>query len=303
MLTYEYMEYNNFIKALRLPFITVTVLPFLFGSLIDRSDFSVLNFFLGLIAAVSVHLAANLINDYADSRSGADWRDKSFYGFFGGSKLIQHEILPESFYLKTALLFSFTGLVSTVFLAVLMKSALIVSFYIIILALAFSYSVKPFQFSYKRLGEAIVFILFGPALVMGGYFIQTGIFPSKESFLMSLPFGFMTVAVLFANEVPDFKDDERSGKVTWVSFSGRDKAFITYCILIFLVFFSVALNIISEYLDVSTFFSFIFAVLAIKAAIVLKDSPDDKAKLLTSSKLTVLLHALLSLFLLLEVML
>jgi 1,4-dihydroxy-2-naphthoate octaprenyltransferase len=57
-----------FIRALRLPFIVVSILPFIYGSLIERRGFNYGGFLLGLSAVISTHLSANLINDYADSR-------------------------------------------------------------------------------------------------------------------------------------------------------------------------------------------------------------------------------------------
>ena len=75
-----------------LPFLSASVLPFVFGSLIIRDNFNLAGFLLGLVAVMSTHLSANLINDYADSKSGADWQDRSFYGLFGGSKLIQEKV-------------------------------------------------------------------------------------------------------------------------------------------------------------------------------------------------------------------
>ncbi|MFA5096893.1 MAG: hypothetical protein WC478_06095, partial [Candidatus Omnitrophota bacterium] len=84
---------KKIIRALRLPFISASILPFVFGSLIARQDFNMLGFTLGLLAVIFTHLSANLINDYFDSKSGVDWRDGNFYGFFGGSKLIQEGAL------------------------------------------------------------------------------------------------------------------------------------------------------------------------------------------------------------------
>ena len=86
-----------FVRALRLPFITASIFPFIAGSLLSLPHFDVLRFITGLVCAASAHLSANLINDWADSRSGADNKDKHFYGFFGGSKLIQENILTEKF--------------------------------------------------------------------------------------------------------------------------------------------------------------------------------------------------------------
>jgi ABC-type dipeptide/oligopeptide/nickel transport system ATPase component len=87
---------KSLVRALRLPFITASILPFVFGSLIERTAFGYTGFCLGFLAVISVHLSANLINDYADSASGADAHDLRFFGFFGGSKLIQENVFSPT---------------------------------------------------------------------------------------------------------------------------------------------------------------------------------------------------------------
>lgn len=287
-----FSAFFNFIRALRLPFITASVLPFILGSSLAGNNLNVLNFALGLICVMATHLAANLANDYADSKSGADWHDKKFYGFFGGSKLIQENVLSEDFYFKAAGLFAAAAFISAILLAFSLRKISVIIFYLAVLGLALSYSVKPLKFSYRKLGELTVFILFGPAPVIGGYFIQTGISLSPKSFFVSLPVGFLTTAILFANEVPDFLDDRASGKETLLSLAGREKAYIIYYLLTFSAFLTVALSVVLGYLPPAAFFSFIFAGLALKSANVIKRYPDDKARLVESSKLTILLHGL-----------
>jgi len=141
---------SNLVRALRLPFITASILPFVFGSLLAKNNFNLSNFFLGLICAIGMHLSANLINDYADSKSGADWQDRKFYNFFGGSKLIQEGILSEKFYLNAAVICFIIASLSIVLLAVILQSLLIIGLYFLILFLAWSYSIKPLAFSYHR---------------------------------------------------------------------------------------------------------------------------------------------------------
>jgi len=103
---------KNIIRAFRLPFLSASILPFIFGSLIKRGNFNLVGFLLGLVAASTTHLSANLLNDYADAKSGVDWRDRNFYKFFGGSKLIQEKVLSESFYLCAAVIFALLAGVS-----------------------------------------------------------------------------------------------------------------------------------------------------------------------------------------------
>lgn len=290
----------HYIRALRLPFISASLLPFVFGSFIVRDSFKLLDFSLGLIAVIATHLGANLINDYSDSRSGADWQDKKFYQFFGGSKLIQERVFSEKFYLKSAIVSFVVAILAIVFLAIKIASFKVVLFYLIILFLGFSYSHKPLQLSYHRLGELVIFILFGPAVVMGGYFIQSGIFPDLKGFLFSLPFGFFTTAILFANEVPDYDADYKVSKLTLVSLSGPKRAFIVYYFLTGLGFFSIALNIFFGQLSWLAGLTFILIIPAKMAADTLRQHPKDKQKLIFSSKMSIFIQNITGLILIIS---
>jgi 1,4-dihydroxy-2-naphthoate octaprenyltransferase len=294
---------RNIIRALRLPFTTASVLPFLFGSLIGGGIFNFWGFMLGLVAAVSTHLSANLINDYADSNSGVDWQDTKFYNFFGGSKLIQEKIFTEKFYLVLAVSFAIISAISVLLLALALKSLLVIGLYLIIIILGWMYSLRPLQFSYHRLGELIIFILFGPAPVLGGYFIQTGIFPDLRGFMLSLPFGFLTTAILFVNEIPDYSADRKAGKFTLVSLTGEKKAYILYYFLILFAFASIAINGKLAYLNKFSFLSFAFILLVFKILNILEKHPDDKMRLIESSKLTIVLQASIGIILIISLIL
>lgn len=292
---------RNLVRALRLPFITASTLPFIFGSLLAGEGFNLLNFFLGLVCVIGMHLSANLINDYADSKSGADWQDRKFYNFFGGSKLIQEKVLSEKFYFNAAVICFLIATLSMVLLAVILQSLLIAGLYFLILFLAWSYSVKPLAFSYHRIGEGIIFLLFGPVPVEGGYFIQTKIFPTLEGFLLSLPFGIFTTAILFANEIPDFSDDKKIGKFTWVSLTGQKKAFIIYLALISAALIAIVANVISGYLRPLTLLSLVLILPALRAAKILKEYSSNKKKLMESSKITITIQALAGIILILGI--
>lgn len=292
-----------FMRALRLPFAGASLLPFIFGSLIERDDFGFLAFGLGFIAVLSTHLSANLINDYADSKSGADWQDKSFFGLFGGSKLIQEGVFSERFYLKAAQILACISILCVICMAAALNSARVMIYYAAILGLAWSYSHKPLQLSYRRLGEPVIFVLFGPALVMGGYFLQTGVFPDLKSLMLSLPFGFFTTAVLFANEIPDFPEDKKTAKFTWVNFLGRERSYLLYCTLVFMGFFSILTAIVMGYLSWAAIFSFLLIIPAVKSALILRRHPDNKRALVEASKLTIAVQALVSVILIFTLLL
>lgn len=296
------MRITNLLCAFRFPFISISVSAFIFGSLISRDNFNLLNFFLGLISVVATHLGANLINDYADSKSGVDWLDKETYQFFGGSKLIQKGVFSERFYFQSAIGCFVLALLSVLVLSISLKNIYPIIFYLIILLLGLSYSCKPLQFSYHQMGELIIFLLFGPALVMGGYFIQTKVFPDFKSFMLALPQGILTAAILFANEIPDYQEDRLSGKLNWVYFFGQEKSYLVYLVLIGLAFISIGLNTAFGFLSKNALYAFIFVLPAAKAAAILKKYFNQKAELIQSAKLTILVHTWVSVALIADVL-
>jgi 1,4-dihydroxy-2-naphthoate octaprenyltransferase len=289
------------IRALRLPFLSASVLPFIAGYFFAAEPFVWATFATGVLAVALTHTGANLINDYADSQSGADWADRQNYVFFGGSKLIQEGVLSEKFYLYGAWVCFAGAFCAIVFLSWLLSTYMIFLYAFVILGLSYVYSQKPFQFCYHRLGELILFILFGPALVMGGYYIQTTTFPHGPSFVLSLPFAFLTTAILFANEVPDYETDKAAGKMTWVSITGAQNAYLLYAALMMLGFVSIVVNVYLGYLNGVAFFSFLLLVPAVKAMRILQTSFKDKTRMMTSSQLTVQAQMITSLILIVSV--
>jgi 1,4-dihydroxy-2-naphthoate octaprenyltransferase len=278
------MNIAMYTRALRLPFITATIFPFLAGSVLARHcDFIILA--LGLFCAVSTHIAANLINDYADSKSGADWQDKKFYGFFGGSKLIQEGKLSEVFYLKQAVMYFVAAFAAAVLLAVVTHRVQVLVYFLSILLLGIFYSLKPWAFSYRYLGEVLIFTLFGPACVMGAYYLQCGVFPARESAYLAIPFGFFTTAILFANEIADFSTDTSVSKYNLVALVTPKYSYIFYYFLMVLSYMWLTINILAGYLH---YLSFLGIFVFVHVGLLLRKNYAHKDKLIVTSRYTII---------------
>ncbi|MDD5356516.1 MAG: prenyltransferase, partial [Candidatus Omnitrophica bacterium] len=139
-----------------------------------------------------------------------------------------------------------------------------------------------------------------PALVMGGYFIQTGIFPDLRSFVLSLSFGLFTSTILFANEVPDFAEDKKSGKNNLVSVCGVEKAYLGYYMLIASGLLSIFAALALGYLGIVSILSLLIIFPAIKTGKILKNYYSDKLKLISSSKITINIQMLSGMILILS---
>jgi len=274
-------------RAMRLPFLTAGIFPFIAGSLLWRGPFNAAGFVLGLIAVAATHISANMFNDYSDSKYGADNHDRKFYGFFGGSKLIQDKVLPASFYLKAALVFAAVALLAAAAIAWITAGIMPLGYFLLIAFLGFSYSHAPLRLCYNRLGEAVIFILFGPACVMGAYFIQCRLFPDMGSFILSLPFGFFTASILAANEIPDLPDDLKARKYTLISLTGRRLGFLLYIALAWMGAIGLSLNIVFNgisWLILGGLFAVFFIV---KAAAIMQKDYNDKDRMTVSSALAI----------------
>ena len=77
--------------------------------------------------------------------------------------------------------------------------------------IAWGYTAPPLSLAYRGWGELVLFIAFGPLLVLGGYYLQSVNF-SGAAAVLSLAPGFLIAALLMANEIADAGDDARAGK-------------------------------------------------------------------------------------------
>lgn len=288
------------LRALRLPFCTASALPYTVGALHGDGSWSWPRYGLGLIAVTCTHLAANLLNDYNDSASGVDDQDPTYYGFFGGSKLIQEGRLPPAFYLLGGIVFSLAGLVAVTASAETLGAPSVVLLYLLVLFLAWSYTHPPLRLCYHRQGEATVFLLFGPATVLGGAVLMSGHYWHPGALWLSLPLGLFTAAVLIANEAPDAPNDLAGGKVTLVGWLGAENGWLLFLLTTLLAY---ALLVVAWWVGWVTSFALLTLLtlpLAFAAAGRIARDPTNKPHAVGSAKQVILLQTVVAVLLILE---
>lgn len=217
------------VRAVRLPFLTVSLLPFIAGSL-AADKFNFIIFLYGLVGVAAVHLFANLLNDMADSKSGADWLDLKYYGFFGGSKLIQEGKCDEKFYFILAVLCLGISIVSA-FLLWLRLDDIRILYFLLLGGLGGAfYSISPIRLSYNFLGEVAVFSLFGYLCVFAGFFLQSGIVLTFDIVMLGTLAGSLSAGILIVNQVPDYINDKQVKKFNLLMLVGRERAPLLYAL-------------------------------------------------------------------------
>ncbi len=280
------------LKAMRLPFLTATLVPVTFGSVIawhDTAGFIWLRFWLAILGASLIHIGANLANDYFDHLSGVDQANFNPTPFSGGSRMIQDGlILPKKILYASLSAFIFGSLIGF-YLNYLCGRNVILILGVIGVFLGFFYSARPFLIGYRSFGELAVGAGFGPLMVMGAYFVQAGKLPFSV-FLISIPVGILIALVVLINEFPDYAPDKSGGKNTLVVVLGRKKAIALYHILLALTYWYVVFLVISKVTPLFCLIIFLSLPLAFKAFTVSKQNFERVAELLPANASTIRLH-------------
>jgi 1,4-dihydroxy-2-naphthoate octaprenyltransferase len=229
--------YQKWFLATRPWSFTMTAISISVGSVMGAMDggFSWGFYLVTLVGVISMHSAANLINDYYDVLSGVDTQDVSTAQY-------RPHPLAEGALTLTGVLIG-AACCFTLAAAIGMFLAVAKGWTILVLALigGFSgvfYTAPPLRYKYKALGEISVFFMWGPLMVEGAYFVQRQAL-SLEALWVSIPFGVLVALVLFANNLRDTADDEGKGIRTLSTITGPRKGIWVYVILVVCAYVSV----------------------------------------------------------------
>jgi 1,4-dihydroxy-2-naphthoate octaprenyltransferase len=173
------------------------------------------------LAALSVHAATNLVSEYFDYRKGNIT--------FGSSRVIVEGLLsPRRFLIGGLVLFAATAAIGLVF--VILRGWPILAIGIIGMLGGYFYTATPVGYKYFGLGDVLVFILMGPLMVIGSYFVLTGTY-NHNVLLVSLPIGCLVAAILIGNNLRDMLPDRQAGITTTAGLLGHRWAKLEYCAL------------------------------------------------------------------------
>jgi 1,4-dihydroxy-2-naphthoate polyprenyltransferase len=196
------------------------IAPVVVASALAGADFNWFRAALALKVAVWLQIGVNFANDYSDGVKGTD-ADR-----VGPIRLVASGIASAKS-VKAAAFISFAiASVAGTWLAFL-TSPFLILVGIISIAAAWGYTGGKNPYGYKGLGELSVFLFFGVIATMGTYYAQT-----KEitllSFVVSIPMGALSCAILSINNLRDRPKDQLVGKLTLAVRIGDRKARLMY---------------------------------------------------------------------------
>jgi len=202
---------------------------------------------LTILGAVAAHAGANLLQDYFDYTGGIDKP-----GTLGGSGLLVSGILgPRAVFMGSIVAFAIAAFVAVPLVAHAGLALLWIALGGFFLGAA--YAVPRVGLKYHSLGDVGVFFAFGVGITLGSYVIQTGSM-SAAPLAMGIPFGFLVVGVLVANNLRDVDDDAGAGVRTLAVVMGQRATRAFYVAAVLAAFAAPIAYVRMEYLNAGAIF-------------------------------------------------
>jgi 1,4-dihydroxy-2-naphthoate octaprenyltransferase len=188
-----------------------------------------------LLTAVGItvfHAAANVINDYFDTRYQIDQQD-SPTAKYRPQPILSGMLTARQLLGEAIVLFSLTIVIG-------MTAAIVLSWHVLWIGFvgfltSVYYTAGPVKFKYRALGELAVFVIWGPLMIEGAYAVQRQALSGK-AFIISVPFGVIVALVLFANNMRDMAFDSRQSITTISTLLGERRSYLLFAGLIALAY-------------------------------------------------------------------
>ncbi|MEW5823338.1 MAG: prenyltransferase [Pseudomonadota bacterium] len=287
----------RFLLATRPPFLLATAAPVALGwayALHLGYPLDPLLAIATLLAALLLHGAINVINDYHDALNGTDEQNTGrLHPFTGGSRFIQNGILDLHQTRRLALtLFALAALIG-------LGLGLVTSPGLYLLGLGgvligWGYSAPPLALNSRGLGELAVALGFS-LLPAGAFWVQSAALDSN-ALLIGLPGGLLTAALLYINQFPDRQADAQAGKRHWVVRLAPRQARWGYPLLLVLAYGGLLLLVVQSRLPPAALAGLLALPMSLFAAHQLLTHADNPSQLAPAIRLTI--AALLALVLL-----
>lgn len=198
--------------------------------------------FLGaLLASVLLHIGTNVINEIYDVRKGID----SITSPRASHALVKGRLSEREAFALALTTFAASAGIGVWLIAE--RGWVVAALGIVGLVAGFGYTAPPFQFKFRALGLPLVFLMMGPLMVVGAFYVITGTFDWR-ALVMSIPVGLLVTAILHGNEWRDIGEDARAGIVTFSIRAGRRAAHVGYVSLVVGAYIALAMAVATKVL-------------------------------------------------------
>lgn len=204
-------KFKAIILSLRLRTLPLSLSGIILGIFLAASEYRIDPLAAGLLAltAILLQILTNLSNELGDVLKGTDAVREG-----GPMYALDKGLLSVSDMKKLIVIFAVTSFFCGVFMIIRAFGTLwcteglcLLVFGIGAIISAMRYTLGRNPYGYRALGDIYVFVFFGFATVLGGYFILAREIPSWHLVLPACAIGFFSVGVLNVNNIRDAKTD------------------------------------------------------------------------------------------------
>lgn len=236
---------NKWLIGARIKTLPAAISPVLIGTSYAE-QITWINAALALIVALFLQIAVNYANDYSDGIKGTDQNR------IGPIRLVASG-LASAVAVRNAAYISF--LIAAIAGSILSFNTSMWLFIIggISILAAWGYTGGKKPYGYIGFGELSVFVFFGLVATIGSYYIQSEEL-NWQIFLLSIPVGCLSCAVLVINNLRDLSNDKLVGKRTLAVLLGDKKTRNFYIVLLVI---SQLVSISAAVIDIKMLFTLI----------------------------------------------
>ena len=242
---------NKWLIGARIKTLPAAISPVLIGTSYAE-QITWINAALALIVALFLQIAVNYANDYSDGIKGTDQNR------IGPIRLVASG-LASAVAVRNAAYISF--LIAAIAGSILSFNTSMWLFIIggISILAAWGYTGGKKPYGYIGFGELSVFVFFGLVATIGSYYIQSEEL-NWQIFLLSIPVGCLSCAVLVINNLRDLSNDKLVGKRTLAVLLGDKKTRNFYIVLLVI---SQLVSISAAVIDIKMLFTLICIPMAV----------------------------------------
>jgi len=215
---------NKWVVGARPRTLPAAIAPVLVATAYAREDWQSVAALLALIVSLSLQVGVNYANDYSDGIRGTD--DSRI-----GPIRLTASGLASAKSVRNAAFISFLVAATAGLVLAIQSSWWLIAVGALAIAAAWGYTGGANPYGYRGLGEISVFLFFGIVATVGTYFVQTEEL-NLQIFIIAVPMGSLSCAILVINNLRDRAQDQLVGKRTMAVRLGDKGARILYISLL-----------------------------------------------------------------------
>ena len=217
---------NKWVLGARVRTLPAAIAPVVVASSLAGSEFNWSRSVLALTVGIWLQIGVNFANDYSDGIKGTD-DDR-----VGPIRLVASGLASANSVRRAALVSFLIASIAGLWLS-LLTSFVLIPIGLICIAAAWGYTGGKNPYGYRGFGEISVFIFFGIVATVGSFYVQTEKI-TLMSFIVAIPMGALSCAILTVNNIRDLDKDKVAGKRTFAVRVGDSKARRIYVSLLIL---------------------------------------------------------------------